>query len=53
MHWLDGFWMIAPSFSPARFQLQWMDILAPIGIGGRLASRISRVFKSSRVAAAS
>ena len=27
-------WMIAPSFYPARFQLHWMDIVAPIGIGG-------------------
>ena len=34
MHWLDVFWMIAPSFYPARFQLHWMDIMAPIGIGG-------------------
>jgi hypothetical protein len=34
MHWLDVFWMIAPSFYPARFQLHWLDIMAPIGIGG-------------------
>ena len=34
IHWLDVFWMIAPSFYPARFQLHWMDIVAPIGIGG-------------------
>ena len=34
MHWLDVLWMIAPSFYPTRFQLHWMDIMAPIGIGG-------------------
>jgi len=26
--------MAAPSFYPAQFQLHWIDILAPIGIGG-------------------
>jgi hypothetical protein len=34
IHWLDVLWMIAPSFYPAQFQLHWMDIVAPIGIGG-------------------
>jgi hypothetical protein len=34
MHWLDVFWLIAPSFYPARFQIHWIDIVAPIGIGG-------------------
>jgi hypothetical protein len=34
MHWIDIFWMAAPAFYPGRFHLHWMDILAPIGIGG-------------------
>ncbi len=34
MHWLDTIWMIAPSFYPAGFHLQWLDIAAPVGIGG-------------------
>jgi hypothetical protein len=34
MHWLDVFWIIAPSFYPARFQVHWLQIVAPIGIGG-------------------
>jgi hypothetical protein len=34
MHWLDTLWMIAPSFYPARFHLHWLDIAAPVGIGG-------------------
>ena len=34
MHWLDTIWMIAPSFYPAGFHLHWLDIAAPVGIGG-------------------
>jgi hypothetical protein len=34
MHWLDILWMVAPSFYPARFHLHWLDIVAPVGIGG-------------------
>ena len=33
-HWLEIFWIVAPSFYPAQFHLHWMDIVAPIGIGG-------------------
>jgi len=34
MHWLDTIWMIAPSFYPAGFHLHWLDIAAPVAIGG-------------------
>jgi hypothetical protein len=34
MHWLDILWMVAPSFYPARFHIHWLDIVAPVGIGG-------------------
>jgi len=34
MHWLDTLWMVAPSFYPARFHIHWLDIAAPVGIGG-------------------
>jgi hypothetical protein len=34
MHWLDILWMVAPSFYPARFHIHWLDIAAPVGIGG-------------------
>ncbi len=34
MHWLDTLWMVAPSFYPARFHLHWLDVAAPVGIGG-------------------
>jgi hypothetical protein len=34
MHWLDTLWMVSPSFYPARFHIHWLDIAAPVGIGG-------------------
>jgi hypothetical protein len=34
MHWLDTLWMVAPSFYPARFHIHWLDIAAPVGVGG-------------------
>ncbi len=34
MRIIDLFWMIAPEFSPERFHVSWMDIVAPIGMGG-------------------
>ena len=34
MHWLDILWMVVPSFYPAQFHFHWLDIVAPVGIGG-------------------
>lgn len=34
MRLVDIFWLIAPVFSQSQVRLHWMDILAPIGIGG-------------------
>ena len=31
---IDFFWMIAPEFSHGGFHVSWMDIVAPIGLGG-------------------
>lgn len=31
---IDFFWMIAPEFSHGGFHVSWMDVVAPIGIGG-------------------
>jgi hypothetical protein len=31
---VDLFWMTAPEFSPDAFRVTWMDVTAPIGIGG-------------------
>ncbi len=34
MRFVDLFWMVSPDASRSGFHLHWMDILAPIGIGG-------------------
>ena len=31
---LDIFWIVAPGFGRLSFRVYWMDIIAPIGIGG-------------------
>jgi hypothetical protein len=34
MRFVDLFWMVSPDASKSGFHIHWMDILAPIGIGG-------------------
>jgi hypothetical protein len=34
MRFLDLFWYTVPAFHPGEFHVHWMDILAPVGIGG-------------------
>jgi hypothetical protein len=34
MRLVDLFWTLAPSFADAQFHLNWMDLIAPIGMGG-------------------
>lgn len=34
MRVIDLIWVIAPDFSGAKFQISWMDIAAPLGVGG-------------------
>ncbi len=34
MRFVDYFWLVKPAFSPSAFSLHWMDIVAPIAIGG-------------------
>jgi hypothetical protein len=31
---LDLFWLVTPAFHPGKFHLHWMDVAAPIGVGG-------------------
>jgi hypothetical protein len=33
-HWAEMVWLVEPSFPPNRFHIHWMDVAAPIGIGG-------------------
>jgi hypothetical protein len=34
MRLVDVFWLTQPAFAGSRFRLSWMDLLAPIGVGG-------------------
>lgn len=34
MRFVDFFWMIAPNFVGEHFQFSWMDVVAPVAIGG-------------------
>jgi len=34
MRFIDLFWTVAPNFNDGKFGIHWMDILAPVGIGG-------------------
>jgi len=34
MRALDAIWLIEPTFNRQRFRLSWMDVVAPIAIGG-------------------
>jgi hypothetical protein len=34
MHWVDYIWNVVPVFSPSDFTLHWLDLVAPVAIGG-------------------
>ena len=34
MRWVDLLWLVVPNFSPGALSLRWMDVVAPIGLGG-------------------
>jgi hypothetical protein len=34
VHMVELFWLVMPAFYPAGLHVHWMDIVAPIGIGG-------------------
>ncbi|MGH7824001.1 MAG: hypothetical protein ACREQ7_02305 [Candidatus Binatia bacterium] len=34
MRLVDIFWYTVPAFHPGYFQIHWMDIVAPVGLGG-------------------
>jgi hypothetical protein len=34
MRLLDFYWMITPNFTGEHFHFSWMDLVAPIGMGG-------------------
>jgi hypothetical protein len=34
IHLLNQFWMVEPAFYPSGLHLHWLDVAAPVGIGG-------------------
>lgn len=34
VRWIDVYWSVAPVFHPQGMHLHWMDLAAPVGIGG-------------------
>ena len=34
MRFVEVSWLVLPAFSKGRFQIGWMDLAAPIGLGG-------------------
>jgi hypothetical protein len=34
MRWVDHLWQIAPNFHPHGFSLHWLDVAAPLAVGG-------------------
>jgi len=34
MHLVDLFWLVMPAIYPVGLYLHWLDIVAPLGIGG-------------------
>ena len=34
MRLVDLFWLVAPSFPNSGLRVHWMDVVAPIGLGG-------------------
>ena len=35
MRFIDLFWLVAPGFNKSGFRVDWMDLLAPLAIGGQ------------------
>lgn len=48
---LNVFWLIVPSFRPAGFRVQWLDIVAFVGIGGLWVGTFLRFSKGQLLAA--
>jgi len=46
MRFVDLFWTVAPNFNEGKFGIHWMDILAPIGIGGLWIAMLLSQLKS-------
>lgn len=49
IRFLDVFWLVEPGFERTGFIVHWMDIVAPIGIGGIWVAAFFRNLKSGPV----
>jgi hypothetical protein len=45
MRLVDLFWVVAPSFLETHFTLTWMDIVAPVALGGIWLGYFARQMK--------
>jgi len=45
MRLFDLFWMITPNFTGEHFQISWMDLVAPIGMGGLWLATFARALR--------
>ena len=46
MTWIDLYWFIMPAFYPLGPHIDWMDLVAPLGIGGLWLALFIRQLKS-------
>jgi hypothetical protein len=42
LRWVDLFWLIQPAFSPQELSAHWLDLAAPVGVGGIWVWRFAR-----------
>jgi hypothetical protein len=49
MRFVDALWLILPAFSRGDFQLHWMDLAAPIGVGGLWIALFARQLKTRAI----
>lgn len=47
VHFVDQFWMVAPSFYTLGFRVHWMDFAAPIAIGGLWLLALGRILRAA------
>ena len=46
MRWVDLYWLIAPAFHAEKLSLHWLDIAAPIAVGGIWSWRFATELKT-------
>jgi hypothetical protein len=45
MRWVDHLWQIAPVFHPEHVSVHWLDVAAPLAVGGLWLAAFVQVFK--------